>query len=149
MITLRLVSEKKSFASFIIRRVTYSPFSHVDVVMPDGTLLGARMSGGVQARPANYAKFDTVALFTIQLPADDEAKFYAFLHAQLGKPYDKSGIANLAIQNRNWHDDDSWFCSELVAAAFEHAGHPLVIVPNADRVTPRDVSISPLLKQIS
>lgn len=92
------------------------PVSHVDAVMPDGTLLGARESGGVKIRPSGYETFTRIV--RVVLPATDEqAKtFYDFLRAQIGKPYDMSAIMAFAA-NRNWQDNDSWFCSELQTAA--------------------------------
>lgn len=62
--------------------------------------------------------------------------FYRFLRAQVGKPYDHSAIWGFA-SGRDWREDDSWICSELQAAALEHAG----IVPNqlylaANKITP-------------
>lgn len=147
MITLQFATSA-GFGSKVIRWFTYSDFSHVDVVLPDGTLLGARANGGVKIRPAGYEKFIKTARFVADVPADVEAKIYAFLHAQVGKPYDKTGIVNLVFQKRNWHDDDSWFCSELVAAAFEAAGWPLVVVPDPERVTPRDLTTSTRLRPV-
>jgi uncharacterized protein YycO len=153
MITLRLVSEKRSPISFIIRRVTYSPFSHAEFKLPDGTYLGSLMKGGVQIRPADYAKYDVEALFVADVTPEVETKIYEFIHKQIGKPYDKLGIINLALQHKDnntgsWKDDTAWFCSELIAAAFEYAGYPLLIVPDADHVTPRDLTTSVRLRQI-
>jgi uncharacterized protein YycO len=148
IVTIQLVTED-SFASKLIRYFTNSEFSHVDLVMPDGGLLGARLDGGVQIRPDNYAKFTKLARFNIDLPADTAAKLFIFATAQVGKKYDSSGIINFFTQNRNWREDDSWFCSELIAAAFEHAGYPLFnpfVV--AERITPRDLTLTPKLNLI-
>jgi hypothetical protein len=53
--------------SALIRAFSHGPFSHVDAVLPDGRLLGARADGGVQARATGYAPFSRVLRIT---PAD-------------------------------------------------------------------------------
>jgi hypothetical protein len=89
-------------------------------------LLGARSDGGVLIRPSNYAPFSRTQRVT--LPATDEQTdaFHAFLQAQVGKKYDMTAIVAFAF-DRDWREDDSWFCSELQAAALEAAKivHPL------------------------
>lgn len=100
--------------------------SHVDVKMPSGKLLGARSDNvgggdGVLERPDPYEQVAKVAYFEIDVTDDRATTFYRFLYAQLGKRYDHLAIFAFII-NRNWHDDDAWYCSELVAAALEAAG---------------------------
>jgi hypothetical protein len=63
--------------------------SHVDAVMPDGSLLGARsdvikdIPTGVQIRPPRYEAL----VVAMEIPATprQEMAFYRFLRAQLGK----------------------------------------------------------------
>lgn len=102
-------------------------FSHVDAVMGDGSLLGARsdvcagVPAGVQIRPPNYAAFDRV-LPVVLLTDDAVSKaFYDFIVAQRGKPYDMEAIVAFAA-GRDWRAPDSWFCSELQGAALEACG---------------------------
>lgn len=126
-----------------IRWLTWSDFSHVDFRLPDGSLLGARLDGGVQIRKPDYAKFTAKAIYR----ADAPDTVLDFARKQVGKPYDARGILNFGL-HRNWKDDSSWFCSELVAAAFDQAGVPLVMTPNAGRVTPRDLTLSIMLYKV-
>jgi hypothetical protein len=131
-----------------------SPFSHVDVVLPDGTLLGASDSphapyvegnpGGVAVRPADYQPFAIRRIAHVYVPARVEAKFIELLRSQLGEPFD--GKAMHAVFNpdanagRDWRDESAWFCSEMVSWALEEAGAfdapPLI---SKDRVTPPDL----------
>jgi hypothetical protein len=119
-------------------------FSHVDVVLPDGTLLGSRsdrvagVPSGVQIRPASYTTGE--AALQVQLPCTpSHAKaFYEFLHAQLGKPYDHMSILGFIV-GRNWREDDTWFCSELASAALEHAGLLRQLAARASKITPGDL----------
>lgn len=50
------------------------------------------------------------------------------------KPYDLSAIACFAL-HRDWQEQDSWFCSELVAGCLEQGGTKLF--KDAYRVTPQ------------
>jgi hypothetical protein len=59
----------------------------------------------------------------VQIPAAPEMSdaFHSFLRAQLGKPYDIEAIIAF-IARRDWQQTDSWFCSELQAAALVNCG---------------------------
>ena len=138
MIVLQFAAQSDTL-SLAVRAFDHGWYSHVDAIMPDGTLLGARADGGVRRRLKDYARFSRA--LRVELPATDDvaAKFYAFLTAQLGKPYDFEAIAAFVV-GRNWQKPDSWFCSELVAAALQAAGwfaHPLATATN--RITPSDL----------
>jgi len=138
----------------------HSPFSHVDLVLPEG-LLGASDQGadspcisgnpcGVAIRPNNYQRFGTRRNAVIDTgpstqPIIDIAK------AQLGKPFDGDALYAFASDklDRDWEEDDAWFCSELIGFAFEKSGfwrRPLMWPKN--RLSPTDLllilSMSPL-----
>lgn len=129
--------------------------THAEVQMPEGTLLGAHLKGGVEARPKGYDAADMTRELYVDLSFSTcvdisagssrqaaidamEAKFYGFLRAQLGKPYDITAIAGLAF-NRNWREEDSWFCSELVAAALEECGYLPKLSAADNHISPRDL----------
>jgi hypothetical protein len=128
--------------------------THAEVVMPDGTLLGAHIDGGVQARPAGYDKTKMTRELIVELSFGNfvdivgsgrqdaidrmEDAFYTFLRAQLGKPYDVSAIAGLAL-DRDWRLADSWFCSELVAAALEQCDYLPKLSAADNHISPRDL----------
>ena len=117
-------------------------YSHAEVVMPDGKLLGAHADGGVEERPWGYdATYKPVEVIVDvpATPAQTDA-CHAYLRAQCGKPYDLGAIARIAQRDAwptvesilrdeppEWRDESKWFCSELVEAALEHAG----IIPRA------------------
>lgn len=114
--------------------------SHAEALMPDGTLLGAHYDGGVQERKRGYdaAIMKHELYVPITTAADQEAAFYKFLKSQVGKPYDLEAIAAIVIQ-RDWREQDSWFCSELVAAALEYCGFFPPLAADVAKVTPRDL----------
>jgi uncharacterized protein YycO len=115
---------------------------HAEAVMPDGTLLGAHFSGGVQIRPKGYDAAIVKREEIVSLPCSDavEQSFLDFLKSQIGKPYDFEAIAALVIE-RNWRSPESWFCSELQTAALERAGYLLPLAADVAKITPRDLLI--------
>jgi hypothetical protein len=138
VISLQFSTEADAISA-LSRAFSHGPFSHVDAVLGDGGLLGARLDGGVRIRHAGYAAFSR--LLRVDLPSTDaqSAAFHGFLSDQLGKPYDPLAIAAFAA-NRDWRQPGHWFCSELIAAALEAAdwfGHALATPAN--RVTPDDL----------
>lgn len=104
-------------------------FSHVDLLLPTGELLGSRtdfpINGqtGVQIRPWGYGSKEWIREVLMELPATPQQTdaFYAFAKAQVGKPYDKLAIAAF-FTDRDWREDDAWFCDELLLSATERAG---------------------------
>lgn len=139
-LTIRFVTED-DLVSALIRDKTWSPYSHVEFVLDDGTTLGAHFSGGVAIRPLNYAKFSKEERFDIPVTDEQKALILAFAHAQVGKSYDMTAIAGMCL-DRDWRNRDKWFCSELVAAAFELAVPLLRIADDVDRISPRDLLLS-------
>lgn len=92
--------------------------SHADLVMPNHTLLGARSDGGVKERPGDYLGNIKRWVFSKEVSREQAFEVYKFAYQQLDKGYDHLAIFAFAI-NRNWREEDRWFCSELVAAALE------------------------------
>jgi hypothetical protein len=141
MITVRFVTCNDPISA-AIRAAEYDFWaSHCEALMPDGTLLGAHASGGVQARARSYDTGQFVKEVYVDLPCDDATsqKFYDFLRLQVGKPYDMTAISAFLL-GRDWREADSWFCSELQAAALEACGwfaSPLATAVN--HVSPRDL----------
>jgi hypothetical protein len=136
-------SARESLSSEAIRMFEHGPWSHVDAVMPEGSLLGARaehingIPSGVQIRPSDYLPFSVKKIVSLEVPQDVADKFYALATSQIGKPYDFEALAGVFI-GRNWRDEGSWDCSEVMAWCLESSvlHHPLAVPCN--RVTPDD-----------
>jgi hypothetical protein len=141
MIRLRFVTANDPVSAGI-RAAEYGFWaSHTEAVMPDGTLLGAHYDGGVQARPADYDKDQFSREMIVSIPAAPAMTdaFHSFLRAQLGKPYDVQAIIAF-ITERDWQQPDSWFCSELQAAALVHCGwFAAPLATEFNHITPRDL----------
>jgi len=112
--------EGSGFGAALIKWYDRGQYSHVDTVLPDGTLLGARddsigsIAAGVQIRPASYVAGETVRRVILPVTDAQETAYYAFLQAQIGKPYNELAIAAFAA-GTTWSSPNSWFCSMLVA----------------------------------
>lgn len=142
-VVLRFITSN-SFVSWLIRKLTKSEYSHVDVVTLDG-YLGAQYPVGVRIRPFNYAKPSKICTVGIRVTLEEYNRVMEFLYKQVGKPYDTTALLGILADQRDWQEEDSWFCSELIAAAFQQVGRPLVR-DDVSRVTPADLYKSPLLK---
>jgi hypothetical protein len=139
--------------SAIIRKLCHSPFSHVDLVLEDGNLLGASdypevpvLEGnprGVAVRPTEYQLFGIRRMAIIKTPLAD--RIIELLRSQLGVPFDASALTDFMSDefpgSRDWRADNLWFCSELIVWAFEEAGYwgsGGLIWPK-NRITPTDL----------
>ena len=132
-----------SLAGRAIKWGTMSDIDHVQFVLPDGRRLGAMPGVGVAYASAPDASA-TVRRYQIDAPKE----VLDFAKSQRGKPYDLGAVLAIAARitlGRNWRDASKWFCSELVAATFAAAGHPLLKAGNLAVITPRDLELSPYL----
>ena len=143
-VLLQLVTSWHDPVSLAIRVTTRSRVSHAEFLLPDGSTLGAHAVGGVKLRPWRRDPDETVLRFTA--PGIDAA--YQVALRQAGKPYDFLAIGGILL-DRDWRDTRRWFCSELVAWAFERAGAPL-LNPDAPawRITPRDLLLSQQIRRV-
>lgn len=117
-------STEAGLSSWLIRWFSHASVSHVDLVLPDGRLLGARLNGGVAIRPPGYARFTRT--LRLSIPTEMAPGIYHAALAQRGKPYDRMAILAFALPalapRRNWRDPSRWICSELVLWCFERGG---------------------------
>lgn len=131
----------ESIGSELIEWFDHGKFSHVDSVLPDGTLLGARSDNvfdvptGVQIRPASYIAKDRVLRVALETTQPTVDAYYDFVREQIGKPYDKTAIVGF-IAGRNWMEEDSWFCSELCAYALVKSGYLHPLSAPANKIAP-------------
>jgi uncharacterized protein YycO len=147
-IRIQIVTEHFNPISAAIRFETRSWCSHIEFKnTADQTTLGARSMGGVRIRPCAKDHYTKVEQFT----AAGIGQAYEWAKTQTGKPYDFSAITGMAI-NRDWRNESKYFCSELIALAFEKAGSPVLSTrPSVGvyRITPRDLLLSRTLFYLS
>lgn len=144
-----------NWASALIRRMCHSPFSHIDFVLEDGSLLGASdnpsapvLMGnprGVAIRPGvpPYQEFAVRRQMIIQT-AQASSVIEAAM-SQLGKPFDGEALHDFFSDSfpgvRDWRDNGTWFCAELVIWAFETGKYwyPRELLWPKNRVSPTDI----------
>lgn len=153
-------STEGDFGAAAIRYLTVSDISHVDLVLPwdvtvkgawyrKGSLLGARLVGGVQIRPVGYAKFTRTVTVGCTVPDIDAAMQFAL--AQVGEPYDKGAILDFFLhrmhKDRHFNtDQSSWFCDELNYSIYSAGGVNLLGADCPKNLTPQMELLSPYWK---
>jgi hypothetical protein len=147
-ITLRFVSSN-DLVSRVIRGAELGfHYQHVEAKLPDGTLLGAHINGGVLARPAGYdTTYDEDLYVEVPCSSEQAAAFEAFLWSQVGKPYDVVALAEMADgaltgEAPDWPNSQSWICSALQTAALLTAGIIKSAPATVRLATPRDVLVA-------
>ena len=96
-------------------------YSHVTTLLPDRRhVIDARLHGGVQIRPVSYLRSERVFWVDIGCSSAQQVSALSFLHAQVGKKYDVSGIVDFVTgyaHDHSWRKQTAWFCDELAFAA--------------------------------
>ncbi len=129
-------------------------YSHVDWITPEGRLRGARsdmvytptckegIHPGYRDRPMDYDIKDWAirTIFTLKVPDYQLKSYQKFSDLQLGKPYDSRGITGFVLDKRDWHEQDSWFCSEEIQANLEYAEISPPMYEKSNRVDPGDLA---------
>ncbi len=124
MLTLAFYKGSGRFDDRVIRWVTRSAFSHVELLehppswRGDGAWLGQSWSssgrdGGVRGKEIVFKRDRWEFLAVPWTPADA----LDTLCAELGKPYDFVGLIGSQLFNLRRHRAGRWFCSELCAHA--------------------------------
>ena len=134
MITL-LFSRRNHPGSWLIRTVSWSEWSHVEIILPDGRLLGAAAPHGVGL--STYEERMSIAAHaaTMCVPGDMNTAA-AWGETQLGKPYDYVGVVGLGL-HRDWEKDDKWWCSEFAAEFLVQGGFAPYRADAIQRLTPQ------------
>jgi uncharacterized protein YycO len=146
MVSIRF-SRGSGLAGAIVRYATWSDFAHVGFKLDEGSVLDATPEAGVTMRiAADDATTQYWRIAAEDPVVIDQAVLWA--KGQIGKPYDWTAIYGMALR-RDWHKDTAWFCSELVTAAFDAAGWPLITDSGkCNRITPRDLTLATRIVQI-
>jgi uncharacterized protein YycO len=134
-------SRDHTISTALIRLQTWSAWSHVGIVIPSeygsDWVIEARLKSGVRRITLFQFMRDAseYALKDVEVP--DPSAAYKFAYDQIGKPYDIWGVIGLGI-NREWDEDDKWWCSELTEACIK-AGGRIRFSKDVRRLTPEHV----------
>lgn len=135
-----LLSKRRHPGSALIRAITWSRWSHVDIVVDDDMLLSAAAPYGVEFSMREDRLARASAAVMIELPVPDEPAAIAWAMRQLAKPYDWLGVIGLGL-HRNWQDDDAWFCSEFAMQAAQAGGYAPYRQNRVRRLVPEHIWI--------
>lgn len=120
--------------SVAIRGLTWSRWSHAGILVGD-QVIHADAFRGVVIDPLSkfleHASQHEIVDFAVQ---DPDAAIKSALN-ELGKPYDYTAIFGFLV-HRDWQENDSWFCSELVAYALNKSGTLFFRPERRGRITP-------------
>lgn len=136
-VSLLFCTNPRNPLSLAIRACSWSTWSHVALIDGDSVIEAVALNGVVRTPLARRQAADPRWAIS-PLPCRDADTVIAAAASQIGKPYDYTAVIGLGL-HREWRDDDSWFCSELVAWAFVQAGSPLFRSDSLHRVTPQDL----------
>jgi uncharacterized protein YycO len=150
-----LLFRGRGLASLAIRWRTRSPYSHVGLVFRfadhvyclEAVGSGVRLILVSEVLRRYHGGIDYYAV--MQATEVERQGAIAFCMAQLGRLYDKPGIWRFLVailfgRTPAVREDRSWFCSELVAAAYRRQGRPLTPLRVA-YTSPADLALSPEL----
>lgn len=122
------------WVSEAIRWRTWGPWSHVDICLDDGQLVGALEGrGGVVLHDGTKAK----RVMRVTVPVPEGGRGLNFAVGQVGKGYDYAACIGGFMFRADWMDNhDKWFCSELAAATLIHSGLREPLVGSTNRISP-------------
>lgn len=127
-IQLQFVRARGLFSWMIARFGVQQPgFSHVDIVLPDGRLLGARDDAvggepaGVWIRPPNYEHWVRRQVLTYLCHPLGVKRAHDWAMGEISKKYDDDAIAGFIFGQR-WHRHGDFICSVLAGNYLLHAG---------------------------
>jgi hypothetical protein len=138
MIIIRLVCHDDPLSAAIILEIG-GMVAHAEAIMPGGTIIGAFAEGGVQERALDYdgGKLKYEVLVALDTTQDMSDRFYHYMRAVIGEPYDFSGLAKF-VEHFDLHWGHHVFCSALIDDALRgclYFPRPLPIP--AHEVSPR------------
>ena len=129
-----LFCRSNAIGSRLIRLLTWSDWSHVALVDGD------RYVEATWPRVRESTLAEILAAHTehqvVEIPCRDPQAALKWARAQVGLPYDLGALLGFLV-HRDWTKPWRWFCSELVAEAFEEGGSPLFRANTIGRVTPQ------------
>lgn len=131
-----LFTRRHHIGSVGIRLVTWSLYSHVDLIISPTRVIGATAFRGVGVDLLEHRLAAATKALIMDVPVLSTADVEHFAYSQLKKPYDWSGVIGIGL-HRNWQEDDSWSCAEFVAAALRYGGANLFDDAYHHRITPQ------------
>lgn len=125
-----------------ICKETRSEICHVDIVTPEGTLIGAHIKGGIQERPADYETWGLRLRVTLQVSEEKAATFHAYARSMIGTPYDSRDIFGIALGDARLHVDGKMICSQFAAVASDDKSGIVLVDKDKWQVSPEELRLA-------
>ncbi len=93
----------------------------MDIVLPNGNLIGACAPHGVAVTPKWIRLEQASKAVEMTIPECSMIPALAWANAQIGKPYDWLGVLGIGL-HRDWQEDDRWQCSEFAGMVLKAGG---------------------------
>lgn len=135
-LTIQL-SASNSIVSKMIKWVTRGDFNHADIVMPDGVLIGAHLSGGIKKTTFNKKNFSKIKRYEIEVSQET----INWVQEQQGREYDVLAIVGFILKIP-MSENTASMCSEFVFDVLEKAmcfDHKVDF--QSSKISPRDLHL--------
>ncbi|MDF2792325.1 MAG: hypothetical protein K0S85_78 [Pseudomonas orientalis] len=143
-----LFTRRRMIGSLLIRGITWSAFSHVEIVLGD-QVIGANMFGGVTLVPLKERLEKSSYAALVRIPCPVPGAVQAAAMSKIGSGYDYLGLLGILFRSERWESKKRFFCSEFVAWAFNQANAPLLRPEVGARITPQHLWMLPIAAQTS
>jgi hypothetical protein len=142
---IRFITESDPISD-LIRFVTFSEWSHVEIITETGTYIGAHADGGIEERAADYCKPNHERRYAIPVTDEQYATMMAYARSKIGTPYNFKDIVGLMLHHRMTEVKRS-ICSQFVEDVGVSAKFLFLNVePDFDYlITPETLHLSPKL----
>jgi uncharacterized protein YycO len=134
--------------SWLIRTATASPTSHVALHIGAGVAIEANDPGVVPVYLPALGYTPSAKLRVCRLPGlslSEQEDIARFAQTLLYRPYSTTGAIATQLPALRNQRDPGYFCSQLVAAAYESVGKSLCENKRPSEVTPGDLAASQIL----
>lgn len=134
---LRMIfTNSKKIGSLAIRWVTWSDYSHCTVLVDDETIVHSDFHG-VRVEPLQALKDRSKHWMIVEFKCEDPQAIINACLAQVGKPYDYTGLVGILVRDVDLQDDSKWWCSEVPAHGGEVTNQPFFQTEFMHRITPQ------------
>jgi hypothetical protein len=122
-----------------IMKETRSEICHVDIVTPEGTLIGAHIEDGIRERQPDYQAWGLRIRVTIPATEEQAAKLYAYARSMIGTPYDSKDILGIALGDARLHDSAKMICSGFASEAIDTQSGIVRVAKDHWQVSPEEL----------
>lgn len=148
-----LLVEGRRRISWVIQKITSSPWSHATLYIGHGEIIEAEDVGVVLSPVMKYAQYNIRLCVPRYADSESRQAVVQLVRESLGRSYDVTNVRNLLLayfaRNRRPEEflgnlcECQEMCSALIARAFDAVGHPVRPDRHFSQIVPRDFDLSP------